>query len=421
MNPVLAAVAAALVVALGAIGVLAGEGEEAEPAAERSRGPSLEQVAARLEEVARGVERVRELEFGRLPRVRLVSIGEATRDSLAELDRYVPRRRQRSEERVLAMLGLLPPGVRLREVLGKALTEEVAGYYVPRTKTMALVRGAGLGGLLAEVTLAHELTHALDDQRFDIEPHGTSGSLSDRAVADAALREGSATLAMVEYVALTQGAGQELPPELRRRLLEELDQLALPASGGLPRYVREALVFSYAAGAIFVSRLQSRGGWAAVDRAFGKDAPVSSEQIMHPRKYEAGERPLRVALSGVREALPAGARVVARGDLGEFDTQQFLRDANGRRRSEEAAAGWGGSRLELWRLPDGGDVLVMAWAWDTARDAREFAAAVRVSVGRLGPAGAVNSGKEGVVSVVLAPSASLARRIARRIEGGVSF
>jgi hypothetical protein len=415
VNRVLVAVVVALVVALGAIGVLAGEEEEAEPAAERSRGPSLEQVASRVEEVARGVERVRELEFDRLPRVRLVSVEEATRDNLAELDRYVPRRRQRIEERVLAMLGLLPPGVRLREVLGKALTEEVAGYYVPRTKTMALVRGAGLDGLFAEVALAHELTHALEDQRFGIEPHGASDSLTDRAVADAALREGTATLAMLEYVALTQGVGQELPPELRRRLLEELDQLALPASSGLPRYVREALVFSYAAGANFVSRLESRGGWAAVDRAFEEDAPASSEQIMHPRKYEAGERPVRVRLDGVRAVLPAGARRVARGDLGEFDTEQFLRDANGRRRSEEAAAGWGGSRLELWRLPDGGDVLVTAWAWDSERDAREFAAAAWPSVGRLDDAGAVNASNEGVVSVALAPSAPLARGVARRV------
>jgi hypothetical protein len=57
----------------------------------------------------------------------------------------------------------------------------------------------------------------------------------------------------------------------------------------------------------------------------------------------------------------------------------------------------------------------MAWAWDTARDAREFAAAARLTLGRLGGAGAVNDGKEGVVTVVLAPQTSLARRVARRI------
>lgn len=421
MNRVLVAVVVALAVALGAIGVLAGEGEESQPAQEAApaeRGESLERVKGRLEEVARGVERVREIDFDRLPPVRLVDAEEATRDGLAELDHYVSRRRQRIEERLLVMLGLLPPDARLRGLLTKALTEEVAGYYSPRTGKMALVRGVGLDGFVAEVALAHELTHALEDQRFDIEPHGASGFLRDRAVADAALREGSATLAMLEYVALTQAGVPELPPQLRRRLLEELDDLALPASSGLPRYVREGLLFSYVAGAAFVSRLQESGGWAAVDRAFAEDTPVSSEQIMHPRKYEAGEGPVRVRLRGVRASLPAGARLETRGDLGEFDTEQFLRDANGRRRSEEAAAGWGGSAFELWRLPGGGDVLAIAWAWDSPRDAREFAAAAELSVDRLGGAGAVNSGNEGVVTVVLAPRASLARRLAR---GGGSF
>jgi hypothetical protein len=415
VNRVLAAVVVALVVGLGAIGVLAGEEDASEPAQETApaeRGDSLDQVTGRLEEIARGVERVREIEFDRLPPVRLVDAEEATGDALAELDHYVPQRRQRIEERLLVMLGLLPPDVRLRELLTKAVSEQVAGYYSPRSGEMALVRGAGLDGFLAEVALAHELTHALEDQRFDIEPHGASGFLRDRAVAEAALREGSATLAMLEYVALTQAGVPELPPQLRRRLLEELDDLALPASSGLPRYVREGLLFSYVAGAAFVSRLQERGGWAAVDTAFAEDVPVSSEQIMHPRKYESGEPPLRVELSGFRTALPAGARLEARGDLGEFDTEQFLRDANGRPRSEEAAAGWGGSAFELWRLPAGGVVLMMGWGWDTPRDSAEFAAAAGRSVKRLGGAGAVK-GDERAVMVVLAPSAALARRVAR--------
>lgn len=410
MNPVLAAVAAALVVALGAIGVLAGEEEQAEPA-----GPaSLERVAERLRDIARDVERVRELEFERLPPVRLVTREQSTRESFRELDHYVPLRRQRTEERLLVMLGLLPPGTRLRELIGKALADQVAGYYIPRTGTMSLVRGVGLSGLLAELTLAHELTHALDDQHFGLELEANL-FLRDRAVAQTALHEGSATVVMVDYVAVAQGLGDNLPARLRSMVLEEVEGVALPESSGLPRYVRESLVFPYAAGAGFVDHIQRRDGWTAVDRAFGEDAPLSTEQIMHPEKYEAGERPMRVQLRGHRSELPAGARVVARGDLGEFDTGQFLRDANGLRRSEEAAAGWRGSAFELWRLPGGGDVLVMAWAWDSARDAREFAAAARVSIDRLGRAAAVNGSNEGVVSVVLAPSMSLARGVARRI------
>ena len=416
MNGVLVAVVVALLAAFVAIGVLAGEEEQAEQAeqAERARTPPLQRVTGRLADVAEGVERVRGLEFDRLPRASLVSPEEAARESVRELDRQIPRSRQRVAERLLVMLGLVPPGTRLRDVVGTALAEEVAGYYDPRTGTMALVRGVGLDGFLAEVTLAHELTHALEDQRFGIEAAGVDDLLRDRASADAALREGSATVAMVEYVALTQAGGRELPAGVRSRALKEMEGIALPASSGLPRYVRESLVFPYAAGARFVDRLERRGGWAAVDRAFGAAAPVSTEQIMHPERYEAGERPVRVRLRGARAALPPGARVVARGDVGEFDTAQFLHDANGRSRSEEAAAGWGGSEFELWRLPDGGDVLVMAWAWDTPRDAAEFAAAAELSVDRLDGAGAVNGSNEGMTSVVLARSASLARSVARR-------
>jgi hypothetical protein len=405
VNGVLVAVVVALLAAFAALGVPAGEEDVAAP-----REP-LEDVSARLREIARDVERVRELQFERMPRLRIVSPEEATRDSLREVDHYVSRRRQRIDEGLLAMLGLLPPGVRLREILGEALTEEVAGYYLPRTDTMALLRGTGFGALASEVTLAHELTHAVEHQHFDIEPDEETFFVDDGGFALASLREGSATVAMVDYVALSQGGAVDLGEELRTQVLEQFERIGLPASTGLPRYVRESLVFPYAAGGRFVNRIQSRGGWEAVDRAFEEDPPLSSEQIMHPEKYERGERPVRMRLGGARGELPDGARRLARGDLGEFDTAQFLLRANGRRRAAEAAAGWGGSAFELWRLPGGGDVLVMAWAWDSARDAREFAAAARRSIGPLGAAGVVNGGDEGVVSVVLGPRASLVRGV----------
>jgi hypothetical protein len=407
-------VAVILVVALGAIGILAGEGEEGAPAAERSPEPSLEQVTRRVAEIARGVERARELEFDRMPRVRIVSPAGARRAGLAELDRSVPVRLQRIEERLLAMLGLLPPDARLREIVGKALTSEVAGYYIPRSDTLALVRGDEVEGFLAEVALAHELGHALEDQHFGIEPHGSSGFLRDRAVTEAALHEGSATLVMVDYLVLSQGAGRVEPEDVRGRVLNQLEGITLPESSGLPRYVRESLIFPYAAGARFVDRIQQQGGWAAVDRAFGEEAPVSTEQIMHPRKYEEGERPVRVRLGDVSAQLPAGARREARGDIGEFDTAQFLLEANGRDAAEEAAAGWGGSTFELWRLAGGEEVLAVVWAWDSPTDAREFARAARSTLAALDTPGAVNGGNEGVV-MVLAPDPGVARRVARAI------
>jgi hypothetical protein len=175
--------------------------------------------------------------------------------------------------------------------------------------------------------------------------------------------------------------------------LKALDKAAVPASSGLPRYLREGLVFPYAAGARLVNRIQGRGGWAAVDRAFETGGPVSTEQVMHPAR--ADDRPVRVVV-----AAPRGARLVEQGDFGEFDTEQLLRAANGRARSARAAAGWGGGGFALWRV-GGRYGLELRWVWDSARDAREFAAALRVSARRLGRA-SVNSGIK-AVGLTLAP------------------
>jgi hypothetical protein len=231
-------------------------------------------------------------------------------------------------------------------------------------------------------------------------------------VAESSLREGTATVAMVDYVVLDQTGTRDVPAELRETVLDQLQEVALPASSGLPRYVRESIVFPYAAGAQLVNGIDERGGWEAVNRAFGPDAPESSEQVMHPEKYEAKEPPLRVRVRGLGGALPAGARPVEQGDFGEFDTEQLLREANGRERSERAAAGWGGGAFALWRLPGGEDVLVLRWEWDSPRDAAEAATALRRTASALGGASARNAT---ATSLALAPrnAAALAQRAAR--------
>jgi hypothetical protein len=403
VNRTLIAVASALLVALAAIGIASGGEEEAAP----QRSPE-----SSVRPVARGVERVRELRFDHLPRVRVVSAAQARRAGLSEIDRYTSRRDQRLEERLLELLGLLAPGSNLRALVGKAIEGEVAGYYIPRADTLALVRGTDLGGLLGEVALAHELTHALEDQHFGIEPDPPTRFMRDRSVAESALHEGTATLAMVDYLARSRGLGDTLPEGLRGQLLDQLDDLALPLSSDLPRYLREGLIFPYAAGARFVDAIQGQGGWGAVDRVYQRGGPVSTEQVMHPDKYEEGERPAAVRLGDYRSALGDGARTISRGDIGEFDTAQFLLEANGRGRAEQAAAGWGGGRFALWRLPGGGDVLVVGWTWDTTGDALDFERAARRQVPELATPGAVR--RDGaLVAVVLAPEAPLARRVAR--------
>jgi hypothetical protein len=382
-----AGVIAGLIAVLAVIGLLTGENEGNQESADGG-GPSIAAIARR-------VERVRQLRFDHLPRVRHVTGAQARAAGLRELDREASPRQVAAEERLLKLLGLLPPDSSLRDLLGKTLSSEVGGYYDPRTETLAVV-GEGTAGLLGEITLAHELTHALEDQRFGIDQPAATGFRRDRATAASALHEGTATIAMVDYAVLKQAGTTKVPASLRAPALKALDDAAVPASSGLPRYVREGLVFPYAAGSRLVNRIQGRGGWSAVNRTCGKNAPVSTEQLMHPAKYDAHEPPVRVRVDA-----PRGAQLVERGDFGEFDTQQMLRAANGRRRSARAAAGWGGGGFALWQVDGDRYGLALRWVWDSARDAAEFARAARRTARRLGRASVNSSGKG--VELLLAP------------------
>ena len=389
MNGTIAAVLAALVAVLAAIGLVTGN-DEGDEGGGRAR-PAAPPIAS----IARGVERVRQLRFDHLPRVQHVTGAQARAAGLAELDRETPRRALASEQRVLELLGLLPAGADLRGLLGKALASEVGGFYVPRTGRLAIVDGFG-SGLTGKIALAHELTHALEDQRFGIEGRPWNSFERDRSTADSAFKEGTATIAMVDYVVLDQTGRSQVPASLRARALGALDQAVVPESSGLPRYLRENLVFPYAAGARLVNHIQGQGGWAAVNRGFGSRAPVSTEQVMHPAKYDSREPPVRV-----RVAAPAGTRLVEAGDFGEFDTEQLLREANGEDRAARAAAGWGGGGFALWRRPGGRYGLSMRWVWDSTRDAREFAVAARRVAERLG--GATVSSSDNGVTLTVAP------------------
>jgi hypothetical protein len=368
VNRTTAAVMAVLVAVLAAIGLLTGSDSSTPPARPpaAAAGPSIATIAHR-------VERVRDLRFERLPPVRRVTRGRARADALRQLDRQVPARDVAGEQELLELLGLIPADASLRMLLGKAFGSEVGGYYDPGTGTLSVVGGSG--GLIREITLAHELTHALEDQHFDLETPPGTGFNRDRSIADTTVREGTATLAMVDYVIFKQTGSTQVPEGLRQRVLSALDDAAVPSSSGLPRYLRESLVFPYPTGARLVDRVQRSGGWQAVNRLLGPDAPVSSEQVMHPAKLRSHEPPIPVRLGG-----PGS---FARGDFGEFDTEQLLRAANGRARSRRAAAGWGGGGFAIRRLSEGRYRLVLRWVYDSNKEADEFEPALRRTAARL--------------------------------------
>jgi hypothetical protein len=266
--------------------------------------------------------------------------------------------------------------------------------------------------VLSEVTLAHELTHALEDQRFglDTERAETSG---DAGLAYTAMVEGTATALMFEY--------------LDRHFSRDAALGGLLASAftggdtaGIPPFILASLAFPYERGKQFVEELYRRAGgrWTLVDLALGSRAPVSTEQVMHAEKWLRVEVPETVRLPGIAAALGHGWRRLGAGSFGEFQTGLLL--AQSGRARPEAAAGWGGDRYEVWRRVAPGapcafpctdrDAVVLRWRWDSARDAAEFLPVLREAVAELPYARIAAAPRE--VTLALAPDAALAGQLA---------
>jgi hypothetical protein len=346
--------------------------------------------------IATRVEALRGLRFRSRPVPQRVTPAQARREGLEDLDRSYSETRRRADEEVLKLLGLIGPGVDLRSISASVFGEGVAGYYDPRSKRLRIVTGA-TPDALGEMVLAHELTHALEDQRFGLDL--AAGESDDAALARLALVEGTATLVMQNYLLRYVGAEKALSGALGS---------ALQTGPDLPPFLQAQLIFPYTGGMQFAQALRARAGgsWKLVDLADRIRVPDSTEQVLHPRKWLEVEPPLKVPL---RVSLGAGWRRAASGTWGEWQTGQLLGGS---------AAGWGGDRYELWQRGPctasppcrDSDVLVMRWRWDSARGARTFEKALRAApVARADGATVVGGGD--TVTLVLAPSAELAARV----------
>ena len=270
------------------------------------------------------------------------------------------------------------------------------------------------------------MTHALTDQNFGYGPKTIALDKADKAEEAMALR------------ALLEGDARLTELRWMERHLTEIEALAVILGVGVetdaggsdvlsrtPAYIREALFFPYDTGLEFVERLHGSGGFAAVNAAYRRH-PASTEQILHPEAYSAGENASPPGLPDVAGA--TGCRPVRAGSLGEFDMRAMLGQHLDLTGSASAAKGWNGDAYSLVRCGSALG-LVDRWEADRGADAARLAEALGRwaaawsggqgpgSTGRFaGPAGAghiVRSGSR--VDLVLAEDAATADRLARAL------
>jgi hypothetical protein len=274
-------------------------------------------------------------------------------------------------------LGMIDGDDDLAELYIELLGSQVAGYYDPEVDELFVVARTGEVGVTERVTYAHEYTHALQDQHFDLSDFGLDEiGHGDRNAARLSLVEGDATTVMAFW------AQSVLTPEEALELLESSqDPESLAILNRMPPILRESLTFPYEQGLQFVLRLQSGGGWDAIDAAYD-DPPASTEQVLHPEKYEDREDPIEVELpADLATQLGEGWSATYEDTFGEFQFQVWLRNAIDRATGNPAAEGWGGDRFAVLQGPDDAWAVVMSTTWDSADDASEFGEAAGTVVG----------------------------------------
>jgi hypothetical protein len=285
---------------------------------------------------------------------------------LHNMDEQTTPAEMHASELSLKKLGMVPADFQYRSFLIKLLTEQVAGYYDPKAQEFFLADWIDLEG--QKPVMAHELTHALQDQHFNLRrfEHWPKGD-SDADLAAHALIEGDATLAMKIYMAKN--------PLVALAFIRSLSGTNSPDEQfkQAPRVLRESLVFPYEHGLEWATAIYKNGGWSMVSHAF-TELPLSSEQILHPEKYLAHEAPVKVSLPDVRGLLGAKWKRLDYDVNGEWGYYLILDQyLNAPADSRRAAAGWGGDRYEIYEGPGSGDVfLAQLTVWDTENDGREF-------------------------------------------------
>lgn len=280
----------------------------------------------------------------------------------------------------LSIIGLLDPGFDLHGFYTELLSEQVAGYYDNDMSEMFVVQGQGFEGP-EHLTYAHEYTHVLQDQNYDIENglNYTDDACevdTERCAAIQALLEGDATLSELnwfQYHASTQD---------QQQIIEYINAMNSPIYDSAPAFLKDDFVFAYSQGLTFVQSFYDHGGWQAVDAIYN-NPPVSTEQILHPSLYPS-DAPIPVDLPDLASALGEGWREVTRNQIGEWYTFLILaRAANPNARlddptAQSAAAGWGGDEyLVLHNSASDSTAFVVKTIWDTAGEAAEFEDALK--------------------------------------------
>jgi hypothetical protein len=331
--------------------------------------PASGTLPPELAQIADQVETARGHTFTTPPKAEAITDQEMDRRLEESFRAYYPKDLYDRRTFAWRTIGVIPPDADLHEAYRTFLTGEVVGFYDPETGELVYL-GSGDLGFTERLTLAHELTHALDDQTFDLTRLDAlvNACQDERAAAALGLIEGSA-----QY--FSAASMTENPDVSLSDLIDAIAQAAAGGSApeGVPPFLYAISIWPYTDGMAYVGTLAGTGGTGAVDRAF-EHFPVSTEQVIHPDRYPS-DRPTAVDVPDLTGALGVGWGDLDAMSIGEEWLRAMLALHLDGGVADAAAAGWDGGVYRAFT--DGTDVVVaLRTDWDSTEDAAAFASAL---------------------------------------------
>lgn len=281
-----------------------------------------------------------------------------------EVQKYVEERMAEDEdtkrlersELVLKKFGLLPRDFKLRSFMVALLRDEVAGFYDSKRKTVHLLDWIDSDS--QKPVLAHELTHALQDQTIDLDQwlkdaRAKAKQAADRETAETeldemisareALLEGQGMAVLVDYLLAPQGLSLKEYPQvaegIKARMASGEGSAVLNSA---PLLLRESLVFPYRDGLGFIQALLQDGG---SKRAYGdalQKPPRNTRDILTPESYLKNQAMPEMKIPNLEEALGKSYQKYDVGGIGQFDIVLFNKQFSSNVDARELSSAWRG-------------------------------------------------------------------------------
>jgi hypothetical protein len=349
-----------LIIAVGWLGVCAVAGQQAAPTPPVATAPKADnaEFAAAADDVLKQVSQITELSVLTPVKKTLRSREEIRAYVLREMDDDKDAAERYADQRSAEAFGLIPKGFPLDSFMVDLLTEQIAGLYDPKAKEFYIADWIPLDD--QRMVMAHELTHALQDEHFQIEPWVKAARPNDDAeLARESVLEGSAMAAMIDY--LLKGTGQTVQnlPAIDPSLLAG-DMSTSPKLKEAPQFLKDGMVFPYFAGLTFSAAILKSGGWSAISDVFAKP-PTSTQQIMHPGLYKSGRAPAPVKMPAVDKLLGTDWAKIDENVMGEFGWKEVLKQFGDEKSASSMAAAWDGDRYVIYEQKENKKLFLFAW------------------------------------------------------------